>query len=187
MPLSKKCACLAPKRHVRRTLGGISTQLETQFARPSAASPSIECKAHFTVEQALENALANALGGSLFGSIFGSGADGGLLGGLFSLLPLPAFASGAWSLPTDMIAQVHAGETIVPAGPAAALRSAVASRTGGGDTHVHVRLTHSPVISAIDGASVQRFFKNNEKAMVRQLNDGVRRGAHLGLSNLGAT
>lgn len=37
-------------------------------------------------------------------------------------IDLPKFASGAWKLPSDMVAQVHAGEMIIPADIAARLR-----------------------------------------------------------------
>lgn len=45
---------------------------------------------------------------------------------------LPSFAVGAWELPSDMIAQVHKGEMIVPAGPADAIRN------GGGGASVYI-------------------------------------------------
>ena len=38
---------------------------------------------------------------------------------------LASFATGAWSLPSDMIAQIYQGEMIIPAGPAATLRSMI--------------------------------------------------------------
>ena len=38
---------------------------------------------------------------------------------------VPSFAIGSWSVPADTLAMVHAGETIIPAGPAAAFRNAM--------------------------------------------------------------
>ena len=58
-----------------------------------------------------------------------------LLGGL-----IPGFAVGAWELPSDTIAQVHAGEMIVPAGPAAGLRSALSGGGVGGATTQHYHI-----------------------------------------------
>ena len=61
---------------------------------------------------------------------------GGLLGGL----TLPSFAVGAWELPRNTFAQLHQGEMVVPAGPAAGLRSALSgggAGGGGGATHYH--------------------------------------------------
>jgi hypothetical protein len=43
---------------------------------------------------------------------------------------MASFAGGSWSLPSDMIAQVHQGEMIVPAGPAATFRSMMDSNSG---------------------------------------------------------
>jgi hypothetical protein len=52
-----------------------------------------------------------ALGGGAAG---GLGAGAGLLGGVLHTIGIPGFASGSWELPRDMIAQVHAGEMILP-------------------------------------------------------------------------
>ncbi len=96
-----------------------------------------------------------------------------------------SFAIGAWSLPADMVAQVHAGEMIVPAGPAALMRAAAGGGAGqgsgggsGGDTHAHFHVT------AMDSRDVRRFFSDNSKHILGAINDGLRSGSHLGLSKL---
>jgi hypothetical protein len=45
---------------------------------------------------------------------------------------VPSFAVGAWGLPSDMIAQVHQGEMIVPAFQSGQFRNAIAALQGGG-------------------------------------------------------
>jgi hypothetical protein len=98
---------------------------------------------------------------------------------------VPSFAIGSWSVPADTLAMVHAGETIIPAGPAAAFRNAMSgsgpksSSGGSGDTHVHF------AVSAIDQSSVRSFFRNNSKDILRAINHGVSTGSHLGLSKIG--
>ena len=85
-----------------------------------------------------------------------------------------------------MVAQVHAGEMIVPAGPAATMRAAAggggtpAGRGGrsGGDLHTHFHVT------AMDSRDVRRFFSDNSKHILGAINDGLRSGSHLGLSKL---
>ena len=94
---------------------------------------------------------------------------------------LPSFDAGAWSLPADMVAQVHRGEMIVPAAPAQAMRDA-AGRGGGGATVNHQTHFH---VAAMDARDVSRFLRGNGKAVLRSINDSVRKGAHLGLSKLG--
>ncbi len=99
-----------------------------------------------------------------------------------------SFSVGAWRLPTDMVAQVHAGEMIVPAGPADLMRAAAgggggvgqgrASGGGGGDLHTHFHVT------AMDSRDVRRFFSDNSKHILGAINDGLRSGSHLGLSKL---
>jgi hypothetical protein len=92
-----------------------------------------------------------------------------------------AFASfdvGAWNLPSDMIAQVHQGEMILPAdvagqvrggGSIASFASGAGSAGGGGGVQVVQNLT----ISTMDGASVtahaQRFAPVYARAVVQQL------------------
>ena len=98
---------------------------------------------------------------------------------------IPSFDVGAWSLPTDMVAQVHAGEMIVPPGPAGLMRAA-AGGSGGtnqtfggkGDHHTHFHVT------AIDSRDVRRFFSDNSKHIIGAINEGVRSGSHLGFSKL---
>ena len=98
---------------------------------------------------------------------------------------VPSFAVGAWSLPSDMLAQVHQGEMIVPAAPAAAMRAAMSS-TAQSPSVTMQHTTHINV-SAVDGASVASFFQNNSKPLLRAINDAVRKGTHLGLSKLATT
>lgn len=62
---------------------------------------------------------------------------------------LPSFAVGAWNLPSDMIAKVHKGEMIVPAGPADALRNG-----GGGSVTIYAMDARSVAAWAHDNAGV---------------------------------
>jgi len=94
---------------------------------------------------------------------------------------LPSFAVGAWSLPNDMVAQVHQGEMIIPAGPAAMMRSAFSGGDRGPVTVQHSTNFH---VSALDSQSVSQFFRQNGKHIMRSINDSVRVGAHLGFSKL---
>ncbi len=76
--------------------------------------------------------------------------------------------TGAWEIPGPMAAQLHPGEMVVPAGPAAALRSYAqgsggASVGGGGDTHVHFN------VNAMDASSVQRFFTQNGNQIAKSI------------------
>lgn len=104
---------------------------------------------------------------------------------------LPAFDVGSWELPGDMIAKVHKGEMVVPAGPAAAWRSALNDGPLGGWVNAgsgQVTVNHATHINvhALDGASIKKFFKNNNQLIMRTINEGVRTGAHLGLGKLGS-
>ena len=99
---------------------------------------------------------------------------------------IPSLDVGAWNLPADMVAQVHAGEMIVPAGPAAMMRAAAAGGAAqggggsGGDVHSHAHFH----VTAMDSRDVRRFFSDNSKHILGAINDGLRSGSHLGLNKL---
>lgn len=97
---------------------------------------------------------------------------------------LASFAGGSWSLPHDMIAQVHQGEMIVPAGPAATFRSMMESNSGfAGTVHVHHATNFN--VSAMDSQSVRQFFKDHGRTIMHTINESVRTGSHIGMSKLG--
>ena len=96
---------------------------------------------------------------------------------------LASFAVGAWSLPGDMIAQLHAGEMVVPASPAAAFRS-IMDGGASATTAVHVNHSTNFSVNAIDTQSVRNFFSNHGKTIMRTINENVRTAAHIGLSRL---
>lgn len=80
-----------------------------------------------------------------------------------SALALPSFDVGAWSLPSDMVAQVHQGEMIIPADIAAGIRGGAApfpsGGGGAGDVHLHVH--------ANDANSVAALFRSNGAELAR--------------------
>jgi hypothetical protein len=72
------------------------------------------------------------------------------------------------------LAIIHQGEKIIPS----AKTSGPFTGAGMGGT------VHAPVsvnISALDSRSVERFFHDNAKHMIRAINNGIKSGAHLGL------
>ncbi len=75
-----------------------------------------------------------------------------------------ALAVGAWDIPTQMPATLHAGEMVVPADFASGLRAAgTLPGSGGGAPNV----TFAPQISALDGKSVVALF--NTPTIMRQI------------------
>lgn len=130
-----------------------TVQTDSNTLAVTANTTALTAAASASGGSGLESLIVGAasifgLGGIVQGFFGGSGGSGGSSGA--SAGKLPSFAVGAWDLPRSMIAEVHKGEMIVPAGPAEAFRSGTGF--GGGDTHIHVH--HH--INAVDGESVRR-------------------------------
>lgn len=77
-----------------------------------------------------------------------------------ALAMLPSFDVGAWNLPGDMVARVHQGEMIVPAGPADAVRDMLSGKGAGGGGGVSFN------INALDGQSVEAWLRRGGAAQL---------------------
>jgi hypothetical protein len=164
-------------------------------ARTGAESAGSAASSAATISSVLHSIMASA--GETFAGIFGflspvlgPAAAGPAAAGEATVLSvatgMASFAGGSWSLPSDMIAQVHQGEMIVPAGPAATFRSMMDSNSGvAGTVHVHHATNFN--VPPMDSQSVRQFFKNNSNQVMRTINESVRTGSHIGLSKLRPT
>lgn len=192
------------------TAAGVAT-------RTGAEQAGLATSLSSTVAQVLKSITASAA--ETFAGIFGflspllgPAAAGPAAAGQASVLAaaaaLPSFAGGAWNLPRDTLANVHAGEMIIPAATAAGLRTNAsgfadlggwqapalsmpaasmaaaggAASTAGSTLHVHNATTFS--VQAVDSRDVKRWFGANGKAILGSINNAVRHGAHLGFSKL---
>jgi TP901 family phage tail tape measure protein len=91
---------------------------------------------------------------------------------LFASKALPSFDVGSWSIPNDMEAVVHQGEMIIPAGPAAAIRSGgFSSGSAGGDQY---SITMN--INALDGANVANVLQSGtgQKVIISSVQNALR-------------
>ena len=156
-----------------------------------------------TAMQAAEAVKSIAIDGAkTFGGVFGflapllgPFAAGPAAGAEATVLAAgSAFDTGAWNLPRDMIAAVHAGEMVIPSrgGVADEFRGFLSGggfdRMGrgdavpsGGNRSVAVNPAVHFNVSAIDGQSAASFFQSNHKAIVSAVDRAVRHGATLGL------
>jgi hypothetical protein len=172
------------------TIGGAFQKMASQMVLSW-----IEAIVRMIAEWAVLEVVTEGNAGSLvqFMSGGGAGKGGGGLGGIFG-----SFASGAWNLPSDMLAMVHQGEMIIPSQDAPIARAffsgqpmgtvqppaslpafqtaanansvTTAAAAGGGGTVVNLHL------SAIDGPSARSFLQNNAGAIVSQVATQVRNG-----------
>jgi hypothetical protein len=190
-------------RTVADWLAGVATQTTAmqvgQAAQTTAVTTGVAARSSAEQAGAASGLAANA--GAMISQIFASAKEAfaGVFGFLApimgpaaagpaaaaegSVAAAASFAAGSWQLPSDMLAQVHQGEMIVPAGATPWAQSLMANAAGsnGGVTVNHA--THFN-ISALDSQDVKRWFKNNSKTMLRTINEAVRNGSHLGLSKL---
>jgi hypothetical protein len=107
----------------------------------------------------------------------GLAAGGAIASSAMGLVGTASFDVGTDYVLRSGLAMVHQGEQIKPAvgsGPYTGKNDG-GGGGGGGDTHVGVH------ISALDSRSIERFFNDNAKHMIRAINKGIKGGAHLGL------
>ena len=158
-------------------------------ARTGAQEAGVVASAAATLGAVAKSIIASAAEtfAGIFGflsPVLGPAAAGPAAAGEATVLAaasgLPSFDAGAWSLPADMIAQVHRGEMIVPASIAGQIRDGVGA--GGGVTVHHQ--THFNV-TAMDSGDVKRFFAANSRAILNAIDVGIRSGSHLSLGKVG--
>ena len=96
---------------------------------------------------------------------------------------------GMWQVPGDMVSIVHHNELIMPAAEAGAFRAmltAAATGAPSGAASVAIHPTTNFHVSAIDGASVSQWMRDNSRTMMRAIDEAVRHGAALGLKRVAA-
>jgi hypothetical protein len=155
-------------------------------AQQSGAAASLAVNAAAMIRQILASAQETFAG--VFGflaPVMGPAAAGPAAAAQGAVLGAASFAVGSWQLPSDMIAQVHQGEMIVPAAQTPWAQGLM-SNAAGGSTNSGITVNHATHfnISAMDSGDVKRWFKQNGRTVMRTVNESVRLGAHLGLSNL---
>jgi hypothetical protein len=105
----------------------------------------------------------------------GLAAGGAIASSAMGLVGTASFDVGTDYVLRSGLAMVHQGEQIKPAVGSGPYTGKNDGGGGGGDTHVGVH------ISALDSRSIERFFNDNAKHMIRAINKGIKGGAHLGL------
>ena len=98
------------------------------------------------------------------------------LGG--SMMGLASFAVGTNVVPSDMIAQIHAGERIIPAADNRALMAAVGAGPGGGGRSgdVHQHITYAPQLAG-PTKSFRQQLQDHASDVTAMLRTAVRNGA----------
>ena len=150
-------------------------------ARTAAETGASAAGAAASIATILKNIGAEAA--QTFGGIFaflspvmGPAAVGPAAAGQATVLAaasaVSVYDTGSWSIPSDRLAAVHAGEVIIPSrgGLADEFREMASSggfrgKGGGGGTHLHVH--------AIDSQSVVQMFKDNGREFAKILKKQV--------------
>lgn len=156
-------------------------------AENAGAAGSLAASAGSMITQIGADAKAAAAGVFAFlAPVMGPGAAAPAAAAEGSVMSFASFDTGSWQLPADMIAQVHQGEMIVPAGATPWAQGLMSHAAGGSGAGGGVTVNHATHfnIQAMDSQDVKRWFKSNGKTVMRTINDSVRYGAHLGMSKL---
>jgi hypothetical protein len=89
------------------------------------------------------------------GWILAPGAAAAAFAAVMAFNTMKSFAVGAWNLPSDTVAQLHAGEMVVPANFATGLRGALSGGASGGRGGGSVSMNYAPTINAGGGGSTR--------------------------------
>jgi hypothetical protein len=187
---------------VAENIAGVNAEAAAHIAGNAAKTASDQAASATGALAWIGNALKtlSADAASVFGGVFAflspamgpaaagpaSAASGAVLAGAGAIASADI---GMWQVPGDQLAMVHHNELIMPAAEAGAFRSMLSGAVGGGGAGAGVSIAPSTHfhVNAIDGAGVGQWFRNNQREMMRAVDDAVRHGAHLGLRRLTAT
>jgi hypothetical protein len=163
----------------------------SRAAAQAASSTAADAGTFSAILRSISASAAETFGG-IFGflsPVLGPAAAGPAAAGEATVLAVGAgiggLAMGAWELPTDMLVQAHRGEMVVPAGVtpwAQGVISGAANTPGVNTVHVHHATNFN--VTAMDAQSFHSYAMDNKKTLLRVIHEGVRTGAHLGLSKL---
>ncbi|WP_020177053.1 hypothetical protein [Methyloferula stellata] len=167
------------------TTAGVTARTSVEGAGAAAAQTANFSSMISQILASSKEAFAGIFG--FLSPLMGPAAAGPAAAGEATVAAMASFDTGAWQLPSDMIAQVHQGEMIVPAAQTPWAQSLMANAVGGGGSS-SVTVNHATHfnISALDSGDVKRWIRGNGKEILRTINEGVRLGTHLGLKKLQA-
>lgn len=162
-------------------------------AQGAGAAASLATAAASMIETIIADSRAAFAG--VFGflaPVMGPAAAGPAAAAMGVVAGMASFAVGSWQLPSDMVAQVHQGEMIVPAAQTPWAQSVMSNaaqgdyrtRGGGNGGATHYHTWNNTINGATDPKAVVKAIHDNAKDVFRALNGGMRNGAHLGLPKL---
>lgn len=128
-------------------MGGLIGSFMSWLSGGSSGASSSSGSSHSASTMHAAGKVASALGTAMKSSKSGgssSASSGGFWGEVASLAGtiLSSFAVGTTAVPHDMVAQIHKGEMIIPAGPAGQIRAG-AGAAQGPTVHMHINTIDS--------------------------------------------
>ena len=150
----------------------IEQQITSLFVTKSTQGASALGQVSDAAAVAGANTFASTSAIPIIGPELAPAAAAAAVSETMSFAGLIALAAGAWDLRSDMVAQLHRGEMVVPENFASGLRAAGGS-FGAGD----VNMNYSPTINAREPASLEQMLVTESSAMLSWLNRQMRNGA----------
>lgn len=167
-------------------LAGTQTQVATTTTaaaqtRSINAATSLSSIAH-SAASAAAKAYEALAGIPIIGPALGAAAAAATFAGVMAFEAIAGSAQQGAVVPQDMAIFAHAKEMILPRHLSEGVQNIIntngggssgRAQQGGGDTHIHANF------SAIDGNSVQNFFRNNQGQLTKVLRNAARNGVRM--------
>lgn len=151
-----------------RTSSDLAASAASSVGEKAAASGDIMMKASESAANVYESVSAIPYVGWIMAPAAAAAAFG-------AVAAFNSFEVGTNYVPTDMKAQIHEGERIVPKADNQRLMEAVeGGGSGGAQIHFHIK--------AMDGKDVKKFLAKNSKAIGKQMQGYLRSGGRIAMA-----
>lgn len=151
----------------------IESQITAMFTTKSTQGATALGQVTDAAAVAGANTFAATSAIPIIGPELAPGAAAAAVSETMSFAGLIALATGAWDLRSDMVAQLHKGEMVVPENFASGLRGHGGGGFGAGDVNMH----YAPTIHAREPATLSQMLTRESSEMLSWLNRQFRNGS----------
>ena len=154
-----------------------TTKTATATAGTAATSAANVTQASSAAALAAANALASAAAIPVIGWSMAPGIATEIYADGMGFAALASFAQGAWEIPSDMVANIHQGEMILPRPFAEDFRSKATATSSNNTKNQSVNFSYAPSINHNAPASLEEMLQSHGHVMRRWIDTQVRNGS----------